>query len=583
MENSNKAIAKRINNELRIRGWSQSDLLRKIIKYKNPQIGEKLYAELNKKKGNFSTTLKGNDDRSFSKEDLYVISKIFEVPFEYIWFGENKKSEFKPSGPRYAAYQDNENEYRAYVASLEYEDRVQYPDEFGFNLFDYLGQFNSINGYKFFINNYRLHFDYLQYGELAYINSDGYLQLCSTHDRGKVISDNLIMVLSERKEAKTFKEVYFDNCSIKRFNSDYFNRLSKELFSEYFLETLLQNESFLDLVLKTKELELNALDKRYEKGEKRVFVEPMLFNALSYALEHENDYKDQLLKMLSFALSYNKHQYEFIKDYLKNHKEEYSDIQVNRYAPRFLVSARYVPMGNVFRSLGSASDKDIDGMLREIEQYAFNMTHIFNEQEKNKEEIKISTPDNELFAELNKNAKEQNIGFIPAVVHSDKEFTYFRYYNSSTINYESVEHLQFIIDCLKQAQSLVAPKANKVLVHGNLIGAVLMNEDGKMSGVAGWHKCHYGSKYDDCAYLLSRIDMYIYGDDYLKKFNTLFQVISKGFDPDEKVKLVDKAISLLNEERKAAIKEESNNHSTSFGLKQRVAKLEYFRELYLEK
>lgn len=583
MDNSNKAIAKRINKELRIRGWSQSDLLKIMIKNKYPNISKGFYDELNKKKGNFSTALKGDGKRSFSKEDLYFISKAFAVPLEYIWFGEDKKSEFKPSGPRYAAYQDNESEYRAYMANLEYEDAVQHPDEFGFNLFDYFGQFNSINGYKFFISNYHLHFDYLQYGELAYFNSQKYLQLCATRHKEKVVSDNLIMILAEQKDYKTFKRVYFDNCSIKRFSPDSFNRLNKNLFSDYFLETLLNNESFLNLLLQNKEVELNAFDARYEKGEKRIFVEPMLYEALFYALQHEEDFKEQLLKILNFALAYNKNQYEFIKDYLKKHEEEYSDVIVESYAPRHLRTSRYIPMGNVFRQLGNSKNKELDDILREIEQCAFNMTHIINEQEKRNEEIKISTPDNELFVELNKNAEEQSISFIPRVVHSDKEFTYFKYYESNKIDYQSTDNLKLIINCLNQAQQLVTLKSNKVLVHGNLSGEVLMIEKGKAVGIAGWYKCYYGTKYDDRAYLLSKVDVYTYGDDYLKKFEELFNIIAAGFGQDEKLKLIDKAIDLLDKERKLVLGEEKESHSKSFWLKERASKLEYFKELYFQK
>ena len=584
MDNSNKAIARRINKELKNRDWSQADLLRKIILFKNPNIDKrKLHAEGMKKKGNFSTSLKGKEDRSISKEDLYVIAKVFGLPLEYLWFGDEKKSGFVPKGARYAAYQDSDSEYRSYIADLDYEDRVQHPDELGFNLFDYFGQFDSINGYRFFEKNYSLFFDYSRYGRLMYVNSEGREQFCSTSENENLISDNLISTLVKYDDVKTFKKIYFDNSPLNRFNPDQPYHQNKSLFGDSFLETLLQNESFLDLTLKTKELELNALSKYCEKGQKRIFVEPMFYEALSYALQHEKQYEKQLFKMLRFALEFNKNQYEFVYGYLKTNNNEYGDVQINEYAPRFLRSSRNVAMGSVIRLRETVSNDELKKLLNEIEQYVFNMTHIINKQEKSNEEIKISTPDNSLFLELHRNAIEQNVDYVPFVVHSDKEFTYFKYYESMPINYESLNHLSRIVDCLDKVQKLVSPKTNNVLVHGNFDGPVLMIADGKVVGLAGWQKCRYGSKYEDRAELLSNIDAFSYRGEYLEKYKEIFDIISQDFSQEEKRKLIDKALDVLNEKMKTALEEEKDGVSTAYRFKERSSKLEFFKEIYLAK
>ena len=583
MKNSNKAIAGRINKELRIRNWSQADLLRKIIKFKNPEITKsELYAEVNKRKGNFSTTLKGKENRSIPKEDLYIISKIFGVSLEYIWFGDKKKENFIPKGARYAAFQDSESEYRTYIADLDYEDRVQYADDCGFSLFDYFGQFDSINGYKFFLKNYNLHFDYVQYGELAYVNSEGHLQFCHSHDKDHLISDNLIMILTEHNDIKTFRTIYFDNCPLERFDSDYASNRNKALFSDYFLETLLRNEPFFELIMKTHEVDVGSFSRYYEKGTKRLFVEPMFYEALSFALQHEEDYKNQLFKMLSFALEFNKTQNAFIKDYLRIHygKDEHADVHIDQYAPRFLRSSRNIPMGNVFRIREKVEDELLSNLIKEIEKIAFNMTHIINAQEKKNEEIVISTPNNPLFLELCNNAREQKASFVPLVLHSDKEFTYFQNYESTTINFDNYEQLQSVIDYLDKAQNLVVPKPNKVLVHGDLTNKTLMIENGKVVGLAGWQNCHYGSKYEDRAVLLSNIDSYSYRDDYLKKYKELFDILSQGFDQTEKANLIDRAIDILTEKRKAITKEGRDSFYKICSLKERASKLELFKELH---
>ncbi|MBQ6730836.1 MAG: hypothetical protein IJR08_02895 [Bacilli bacterium] len=589
MDNSNKAIARRINKELKIRGWSQTDLLRSIIKFKNPEISKsELYVEVNRRKGNFSTTLKGNNDRSIPKEDLYIISKIFVLPLEYIWFGDKKKEGFIPNGARYVAYQDNEIEYRSYIADLEYEDKIQYPDQSGFNLFDYFGQFESINGYKFFVKNYALQFDYSQYGELMYVNSEGYLQFCSSNhseEKEYSVSDNLIMVLAKHEDVRLFKTIFFDNCSLQRFDSDRASSRRKILFSDNFLETLLNNKQFFELILKVREVDVGDFSRYYDKGTKRFFVEPMLYETLDYALRHEEEHKEQLFEMLNFALEFSKKQYEFIKDYLKAHhdKDEHGDVHIDNYAPRFLRSSRNIPMGNVFRLTDKLADDSLNSLLKEIEQCTFNMTHIIKQQEKNNDEIKISTPDNPLFVEMCEKAREQKATFVPMVVHADKEFTYFQNYEATPINFDNREQLQFVINCLDKAQGLVTSKPNKVLVHGDLSNKVLMIENGKNTGIAGWQKCHYGNKFEDRATLLYNIDSYSFRDDYLKKYKELFNVISQDFNHEEKVKMVDKAINILTERRKSITVEGRDSLSRICWLKERASKLELFKELYLTK
>lgn len=583
MDNSNKAIAKRINKELRSRGWKQTDLLKKIITFQYPNYSKsEKYAELLARKGNFSTALKLNSNRSITKEELYIISKVLYVPLEYLWFGDEKKSGFIPSGARYVAFQDNESEYRTYIGSLEYEDMIQHQDEFGFNLFEYMGQYESINGFKLFAEYYNLNFDYVNYHELSYINGEGFRQYCSNEERSKILCANILSTLAKYKDKKTFKAIFFDNCSVKRFWDEYSYNRDKKYFNDDFLKMLLQNDLFFDLILIAKPIELNCFDKRYEKGQKRIFVEPILYEALSFALENEKEYENQLIKMLHFALEYNKAQFEFLKDYFKENSNEYGDVRINEYAPRSLISSRNIPMGNIFRIKEQTENNVINDLINKIEQLAFNMTHIKNPQEKNNEEIIVSTPDNSLFIEMHEKANEQKAKFVPTVTYLNKEFTHFKYYESQKVNFENPKHIELIIDCLEKAQGLVMQKSNKVLVHGNLNGSIIMCSKQEIIGLAGWQKCHYGSKYEDRAEILANIDIYAYGEEFLEKYNELFDIVTKGFNKEEKIKLIDIAIDLLNERRKAIHAEGKDDLSRAFSLKNRASRLEFYKEQYLD-
>ena len=250
MDSSSKAIANRINKELKKKDMKQSDLLKEIIKFKKPDISKKdMFLTENKKKGNFSTALKGNT-RSITKEDLYIIAKVLGVSLEYLWFGEEIKPGFIPMGARYTAYQDSDDAYRTFIANLEYEDKIQYGDEFGKNLFRYMGEFESINGYRFFVKNFDLFFDYVQYNQLMYINSEKQEQFCDNDHQYDMLSDNLISTLIKHNDVKTFKTIYFDNCALARFSPENYRR-DRKYFSNYFLESLLSNESFFELIFKS--------------------------------------------------------------------------------------------------------------------------------------------------------------------------------------------------------------------------------------------------------------------------------------------------------------------------------------------
>ena len=585
MDTSKKAIIKRINEELREREWGQTDLLERIIKYQIPGItDEVLRAKVKSQKGNFSTALKPNSNRMLSLENLYFISKAFRVPLEYLWFGEDKKSGFVPSGKRYAAFQDTENEYRAYIASLGHEDYIQHPDELGFNLFQYFGQYDSINGYRFFANKYGLYFDYAQHGQLMYINNEKYPQFCCHSDDNNLLSDNLMMTLVSHNDVKTFKTIYFDNCLLDRFNPEGYHRPDKKLFGDTFLDLLLKNEPFLALTANVKTLSLDLFNKGYSKDDKRDFIEPMFYAALDYALEHENEYNKHLEKMLRFALEYNKNLYEFTRDFIeKNKNTEHDDAFIDKHSPTVLRSSRYVVLGNIFRIVDTSKNKTINNLIKEINKLVFNMTHIINEQEKNNEEIQISTPDNPLFIELHDNANKKGVDYIPTKTFSNKDYTHFRYYESVQIDQDNVEQVEFIMDCLNKAQELVKQKNGKALVHGNLHGRVLMTTNGKITGLAGWQQCHYGDKYEDRSELLFEVDyFYSYDDKFLTNYKKMFDVIAQGLTDQEQRVLIERTIKLLNKNMKTILDEKDGRVFDAFKLKERIAKLEFFKELYLK-
>ena len=166
--------------------------------------------------------------------------------------------------------------------------------------------------------------------------------------------------------------------------------------------------------------------------------------------------------------------------------------------------------------------------------------------------------------------------------YSNKDYVFFKAYKSHTIQYEDVEQLRSIINVLDKSQDLVNRKANKVLVHGNLNGNVLMIEDNKIIGLAEWQKCHYGDKFEDRVELLSNVDIYHFRNDFLIKFNDIFEIISQGFDENEKRKLIEKTINILDKKVKSLPNNKEQFYET-YNLKERSIKLEIFKKIYFEK
>ena len=188
-----------------------------------------------------------------------------------------------------------------------------------------------------------------------------------------------------------------------------------------------------------------------------------------------------------------------------------------------------------------------------------------------------------MFAELHENAVAKRADFVPTVIRSGKEFTYFQYYESGTIDPNNGEQLKTVLSVLNKAQELVKPENGEVLVHGNLEGRVLMLSNGGVAGLSGWQKCHYGNKYEDRAELLSNVDVYYFDEKYLTKYQEIFEVLSQGFDKDEQLTLIDKAIDILNLKRKRLLKDDKDSMPRALRLKERCSKLEFFREVYLGK
>ena len=70
---------------------------------------------------------------------------------------------------------------------------------------------------------------------------------------------------------------------------------------------------------------------------------------------------------------------------------------------------------------------------------------------------------------------------------------------------------------------------------------------------------------------------------YLTKYKEIFDIVSNGFTEEEQVILIDKAIKILNKQRKQISKDEHNYLDKVARSKELSSRLELFKEQYLEK
>lgn len=139
----------------------QKELLLELYKvyfYEQYDTSDKF---LNAQESNFSSMKKG--ERDFTLEFKYALSELAETSFSNLT---DPKEEFDPFGIRYAAMRDDVKLYKKLTEDTDDDDAPIYrDDEFRKNVFDYILEYKSENGFKFIVNDPEL----LRYFRYSYI------------------------------------------------------------------------------------------------------------------------------------------------------------------------------------------------------------------------------------------------------------------------------------------------------------------------------------------------------------------------------------------------------------------------------
>ena len=269
---------------------SDNDLIIKIYKYKRKytkNIKEDLSDYVSKNKGSFSKMFNGT--REFRPEDYLAIEFALNTSMAYIIDGKGEvPNSFKPSGIRYAAFTDTIGNYK----DLE-EDILNSSDEYNKTLLDYMIEYKSKTGFKYF-------------AELDL--------LPVTRDQGNTYKPNQLSCYGTEKPLilKTMCELlpvdllalYF-NCfvhSLDIYTAEQ-NRYQNPNLTDEVISEAIKREDLRKEVFKTKIIDLNEFNKHLVRINskplgKGLFVNYIVTVMIKYALTHkiESSVREELLE-----------------------------------------------------------------------------------------------------------------------------------------------------------------------------------------------------------------------------------------------------------------------------------------------
>lgn len=277
-----------------------NDLLKKIgneLEYKDDVLEKFIKTQ----KGNFSKIIKGI--RPINKDYIIPLEKIFGVPVAKLIEPEtynyliNKENIPFLKGIRYYAYKDDMNLY--YNELSKNTDNkgnsiIFNKDEFGRTFLDYVVEYKSFNAIKYLYDKYQLKLK--RYDNFFQVNGEHFIDINFCN------SILFARMVSELNDTKLFYDIYNTYDIIDGDNLVY--------QQDDFLKIILDNDNLFNEMFKTKEylFEYSNYEKRLYKIDSFPIntINPIINNCLKYAINNIDKYKKQAIKMLNFALVYNK-------------------------------------------------------------------------------------------------------------------------------------------------------------------------------------------------------------------------------------------------------------------------------------
>lgn len=271
--------------------------------------GQEAYRFAEREKANFSKMLKG--ERPLKYDFIIPLEKIFGVSLARLMNEEayklpvEKENVAFDKGFRYYASVDDPALYeKEFDKLLDIDGKtiLNNKDEFGKTFLDYIVEYGSVNGIRYFYNNYKPRmkwwnnqFQFDKSKEITWLHIENVMPL--------------VRLVAGMHDVDMFYTM-FDSYNMFFHFGDYGD--DKILFcTEEYLELIMDNDDLFTALFDIKEYhrDLGSTGKRKHGKDFITYYSenPILNNCLKYALRHLPKYRNQAIEILRFGIKHNQH------------------------------------------------------------------------------------------------------------------------------------------------------------------------------------------------------------------------------------------------------------------------------------
>lgn len=461
---------------------------------------EKYYAT---NKVNLSAA-KNNNKRSFKQNEILCLEKLLNVPFISLLEDSNTKTNFFPDGIRYVAYLDEIEGYeRLNNINGDSNSVILNYDEFDKNIFQYILEYNSINGLSYLINKRIVTLDVSWYNFL--FNGGLYY----SKEEALEINKKIINMLINNNKIGEFNTLFqMTDLIIKSRN----NELGM-LKNEEIIKNLLSNEKFLKEVLICSKFKLNKVNYGLQSDKDGYFVNPLITILINYGLTHFDKFSNTTISLLKLGIELNRKVINYFKmDVPKKFK------YARLYDSGLILDGRTI-VGSVANyviespvDLSNEADsllQKLEDGLEEIVFSAKNLTGGFSSQETRIQNGKLIKMHSNNVIEYEFLNYMESVGYnkVPKIIEINKNgkdvFTYIPGSAAKYVFEMSKEEIKEVILELKKINAFSKDKINNglVYVHGDLSPQNVVFKDKKIVGIIDWDGCYIGLDYYDFIYV----------------------------------------------------------------------------------
>lgn len=258
-------------------------------------------------KANFSKMLKR--ERKLNAEYIIPLEKILGISISKLiepslyYLSVDKEEVPFVKGIKYYAYMDDMDLYINELAKLSDSNGnpiICNNDEYGKSFIDYIVEYKAYNGMRFLIDYYNIklkwHHSYFQTNNKLSLNIEFKNTIQFTE------------MISTLNDSKLFFDIY-DTYNMF-ISNDHYGYSSSLFENDEFFRIILSNETLFNSLFNKKEYlhECSNYDRRKLKKDSYTVntINPIINKCLNYALSHLDKFKKQAVKILKFAISYNK-------------------------------------------------------------------------------------------------------------------------------------------------------------------------------------------------------------------------------------------------------------------------------------